>query len=42
MPTSFFIDADGVITDVYALALNDAVMESAIGRAVAGYGASAN
>jgi thiol-disulfide isomerase/thioredoxin len=40
MPTSFFIDADGVITDVYALALNDAVMESAIGRAIAGYGAS--
>ena len=42
MPTSFFIDANGVITDVYALALNEEVMESAIKRAVAGFGAASN
>ena len=30
MPTSYFIDADGVITGVYALALNDQTMQSAV------------
>jgi thiol-disulfide isomerase/thioredoxin len=39
MPTSFFIDADGVITSVYALALSDSLMEEAIVQAIAGYGA---
>jgi thiol-disulfide isomerase/thioredoxin len=41
MPTSFFVDADGVITGVYAIAMNDEVMEAAIMQAIAGYGASA-
>jgi len=39
MPTSFFIDADGVITGVYAAALPESLMESAIVQAIAGYGA---
>lgn len=39
MPTSYFIDADGVITGVYALALSDSLMEDAIVQAIAGYGA---
>ncbi|HEU0074173.1 MAG TPA: TlpA disulfide reductase family protein [Dehalococcoidia bacterium] len=41
MPTSFFIDAEGVITGVYALALSEALMEDAILEAIAGYGAAA-
>jgi len=39
MPTSFFIDSEGVITSVFASALNEAVMEQAINEAIAGYGA---
>ncbi len=39
MPTSFFIDANGVITGVYAGALPESLMESAIVQAIAGYGA---
>jgi thiol-disulfide isomerase/thioredoxin len=39
MPTSFFIDADGVITGVFASALTDAQMEAAIIQAIAGHGA---
>jgi thiol-disulfide isomerase/thioredoxin len=37
MPTSYFIDADGVITGVYALALNDQTMQSAVQQAIAGH-----
>jgi thiol-disulfide isomerase/thioredoxin len=37
MPTSFFIDADGVITGVFAVALNEEAMEAAIQQAIAGY-----
>jgi thiol-disulfide isomerase/thioredoxin len=40
MPTSYFIDADGVITGVFALALTDTMMEDAINQAIAGYGAA--
>jgi peroxiredoxin len=39
MPTSYFIDADGVITGVYAIALTESRMESAILQTIAGYGA---
>ncbi len=39
MPTSFFIDADGVITAVYAAAMSESQMEDAIVQAIAGYGA---
>jgi peroxiredoxin len=39
MPTSFFIDADGVITGVFAIAMSDSMMEEAILEAIAGYGA---
>lgn len=39
MPTSYFIDADGVITGVYAIALSEPLMEEAIAQAIAGYGA---
>jgi hypothetical protein len=39
MPTSYFIDSDGVITGVYALALSESLMEEAIVQAIAGYGA---
>jgi len=39
MPTSFFIDAQGVITGVYAIALTEAAMEEAIMQAIAGHGA---
>lgn len=37
MPTSFFIDADGVITDVYATALSEDLMREAVAKAIAGY-----
>jgi thiol-disulfide isomerase/thioredoxin len=37
MPTSYFIDADGVITGVYASALSPALMEEAVAEAIAGY-----
>jgi thiol-disulfide isomerase/thioredoxin len=40
MPTSYFIDADGVITGVYALALNDQTMQSAVQQAIAGHGSA--
>jgi len=40
MPTSFFIDAGGVITAVFASALNGSMMEDAILQAIAGYEAS--
>jgi thiol-disulfide isomerase/thioredoxin len=39
MPTSYFIDAEGVITGVYAIALSESLMEEAIAQAIAGYGA---
>jgi thiol-disulfide isomerase/thioredoxin len=37
MPTSYFIDSDGVITGVYALALNDSLMQTAVQHAIAGH-----
>jgi peroxiredoxin len=37
MPTSYFIDADGVITAVFASALSESRMEDAIQIAIAGY-----
>ncbi len=40
LPTSFFIDADGIITGVYATALSPALMEEAVSEAIAGYNAS--
>jgi thiol-disulfide isomerase/thioredoxin len=39
MPTSFFIDADGVITGVFAIEMNAETMDAAIAQAIAGYGA---
>jgi peroxiredoxin len=39
MPTSFFIDKDGVITAVFASALTDSMMEEGIMQAIAGYSA---
>jgi thiol-disulfide isomerase/thioredoxin len=37
MPTSYFIDADGVITRVVAGALNERQMESAVQEVIQGY-----
>jgi len=39
MPTSFFIDAEGIITGVFAIAMSDSMMEEAIIQVIAGYGA---
>jgi thiol-disulfide isomerase/thioredoxin len=36
MPTSYFIDSDGVITSVYATALNENLLRAAIAEAIAG------
>jgi thiol-disulfide isomerase/thioredoxin len=38
LPTSVFIDAEGVITRVYALALSEELMEEAVRLTIAGYG----
>jgi thiol-disulfide isomerase/thioredoxin len=42
LPTSYFIDADGIITGVYATQLSPALMEEAAAEAIAGYSAPAN
>jgi thiol-disulfide isomerase/thioredoxin len=42
LPTSYFIDADGVITGVYATELSAKLMEEAIQGAIAGYASNAN
>jgi thiol-disulfide isomerase/thioredoxin len=36
MPTSYFIDADGVITGVYAIALSQTLLREAVQKAIAG------
>jgi cytochrome c biogenesis protein CcmG/thiol:disulfide interchange protein DsbE len=38
MPTSYFIDADGVITRVFAGAISQRVMQSAVEEAIIGWG----
>ena len=40
LPTSFFIDADGVITGVYATEMSPKLMEDAVTEAIAGYKAA--
>lgn len=42
LPTSFFVDANGVITGVYASALSPKLIEDAVQDAIAGYNAPAN
>ena len=42
MPTSFFVDAEGVITGVYATALSPKLMEEAVAEAIAGYDTASN
>ena len=37
LPTSYFIDADGIITGVFATQLSPALMEEAAAEAIAGY-----
>ena len=42
LPTSYFIDADGVITGVYATELSAKLMEEAIQGAIIGFNSAAN
>jgi thiol-disulfide isomerase/thioredoxin len=42
LPTSFFLDANGVITGVYASELSPKLIEEAVQDAIAGYRAPAN
>ena len=42
MPTSFFIDARGVVTEVFAGPLSDSDLDSALQDTIAGYGAKSN
>ncbi|HWC31465.1 MAG TPA: TlpA disulfide reductase family protein [Dehalococcoidia bacterium] len=42
MPTSYFIDSDGVITGVFATQLSPELMEEATTEAIAGYSAPAD
>jgi thiol-disulfide isomerase/thioredoxin len=42
MPTSYFIDAEGIITGVYATALSPRLMAEAVAEAIAGHDVSAN